>query len=61
MPNICHTIKPKGDQMIINNSIKLLEQLSDLEEKIQKYEKLMDALGIEFDREKLLMIITRLN
>ena len=44
--------------MIIYNSIQLLEQLSEIEVKIQKIEKVMDDLGIELDKEKILMIIT---
>lgn len=46
--------------MIIQNSQRLLEQLTDLEKKIQKIEVLMDKLGIQEDREKIIrMILSR--
>lgn len=40
--------------MIIHHSLKILEQLSKIEELIQKVEKLADAHGIEGNREELL-------
>jgi hypothetical protein len=43
--------------MIIQNSLRLLEQLSELEVKIQKIEALMDELGINEDREKIIRLI----
>jgi ribosome assembly protein YihI (activator of Der GTPase) len=43
--------------MIIQNSLRLLEQLSELELKIQKIEALMDELGINEDREKIIRLI----
>lgn len=39
--------------MVIRHSNLLLEQLTEVEEKIQKVEKLMEELNIEYD-EKLL-------
>ena len=35
----------------------LLEQLTEIEKSIQEMEKLMDELGIQSDREKLIQII----
>ena len=43
--------------MIIQHSLTLLEQLSELEEKIRKIETVMDGMGIEVDRESLLKIL----
>ena len=43
--------------MIIQNSLRLLEQLTELETKIQKIEALMDQLGIIEDREKIIRLI----
>lgn len=43
--------------MIIRHSLQLLEHLTELEAKIQNWEKLMEELGVEFDREKLLRMI----
>ncbi len=43
--------------MIIQNSLRLLEQLSELETKIQKIEALMDQLGILEDREKIIRLL----
>ncbi|MFY7994029.1 MAG: hypothetical protein ACOVP4_12095 [Bacteriovoracaceae bacterium] len=43
--------------MIIQNSLRLLEQLSELETKIQKIEALMDQLGIVEDRDKIIRLI----
>ncbi len=43
--------------MIIQNSLRLLEQLTELETKIQKIESVMDQLGITEDREKILKLI----
>lgn len=45
--------------IIIQNSIHLLEQLSELEIKIQKLESLMDQLGIQEDRENLIRILLK--
>lgn len=45
--------------IIIRHSLKILEQLSEIEELIGQMEKLMDKNGIEFDREKLLMRILK--
>ena len=45
--------------IIIRHSLKILEQLSDIEELIGQMEKLMDKKGIEFDREKLLLRILK--
>lgn len=44
--------------MVIQHSQALLEQLTEIEEKIQALEGVMEKLGIELDREKLLKIIT---
>lgn len=43
--------------MIIHYSQKLLEQLSDIEDKIRKLETAAVALGIELDQEKILKLI----
>lgn len=40
--------------MIIRHSKSLLEQLSEVEDKIRELEKVMDEFGIEVDREKLI-------
>ena len=40
--------------MVIRHSNQLLEQLSDVEEKIQMIERLMDEMAIEYDRETLI-------
>ena len=45
--------------IIIRHSLKILEQLSEIEELIGQMEKLMDKKGIEFDREKLLLRILK--
>jgi hypothetical protein len=46
--------------MVIRNSLQLLEQISEVEDKIRILEERMEALGIEFDREKLIeAILTR--
>ena len=45
--------------IIIQNSIHLLEQLSELEIKIQKLESLMDQLGIQEDRENLIRLLLK--
>jgi mannitol/fructose-specific phosphotransferase system IIA component (Ntr-type) len=46
--------------MVIRNSLQLLEQITDVEEKIQILEARMEALGIIVDREKLIeAILTR--
>lgn len=43
--------------MIIRYSDSLLKQLSELEVRIQKFERLMEELGIDCDREKILQVI----
>ncbi len=43
--------------MVIQHSKQLLEQLTEIESRIKKYEEMMDALGIELDREKLLKLL----
>jgi hypothetical protein len=44
-----------GDQiMVIRHSNQLLEQLSEVEEKIQAIEKLLEELGLDCDKEKLI-------
>ena len=45
--------------MIIHHSLKILEQLSEIEGLIKKVENYMDEKGIETDREKLLLKILR--
>lgn len=41
--------------MIIRHSLRLLEQLSELETKILQVEKLMEEKGIEIDREQIVL------
>ena len=43
--------------MVIRHSNQLLEQLSEVEEKIRLVERLMEELELECDREKLIRII----
>ncbi len=43
--------------MIIRHSIKILEQLTEIEELIQMVESYVEENGIEVDREKLLLKI----
>jgi hypothetical protein len=43
--------------MVIRHSKLLLEQLSELENKIKLLESAMNELGIEMDREKLLRLM----
>jgi hypothetical protein len=57
MPNKSIIKDTKESPMIIQNSLRLLEQLSELEVKIQKIEALMDELGINEDREKIIRLI----
>ena len=46
--------------MVIRNSLQLLEQISEVEEKIKILEERIKALGVEVDREKLIeAILTR--
>jgi hypothetical protein len=46
--------------MIIRNVHQLLENLTEVESKIQKVEKILESCGVDIDREKLLLwIITR--
>ncbi len=40
--------------MVIRHSNQLLEQLSDVEEKIRLIEQLMEELNIDCDKEKLI-------
>lgn len=40
--------------MIIRHSMKILEQLTEIEKIIQKLERKMDELGIDVEKEKLL-------
>lgn len=40
--------------MVIRHSLKILEQLSEIENFISKIERFMEQKGIELDREKLL-------
>lgn len=40
--------------MVIHHSNQLLEELTEIEEKIQFFERLMDELKIECDREGLI-------
>lgn len=40
--------------MVILHSIKILEQLTEIENTIKKVENYMDENGIEVDREKIL-------
>lgn len=43
--------------MVIRHSKSLLEQLSEVEEKIKELERVMDEFGVEIDREKLIAAI----
>ncbi len=43
--------------MIIRHSESILKQLSELETRIQKFERLMEELGIDCDRENILQVI----
>jgi regulator of replication initiation timing len=45
--------------VIIHHSMKILEQLSEIESLIQQVESLLTENGIEIDREKLLMKILK--
>lgn len=45
--------------MIIRHSLKILEQLHEIEEIISRVERFMEQKGIELDREQLLMKIMR--
>ena len=47
--------------MVIRNSLQLLEQITDVEEKIRILEERMEALGIDVDRERLLEAILARN
>ena len=40
--------------MVIRHSLLLLEQLSDVEEKIKRLETMMREMGVDCDQEKLL-------
>jgi hypothetical protein len=55
MPNSRYTIESdRRKSMVIRHSKQLLEQLSEVEEKIQVIEQLMEHLNIDCDREKLI-------
>lgn len=43
--------------MVIRHSLQILEQLSEIEELIQKVEALADSKGLQFDREMLIQKI----
>lgn len=43
--------------MIIMNSNLLLEHLSELEDKIQRLEKVMKEVGIEWERENMMELL----
>lgn len=43
--------------MIILHSMKILEQLTEIENTIKKVENYMDENGIEIDREKILEVL----
>lgn len=45
--------------MIIRHSMKILEQLTEIESMIQKIEALVEESDLDIDREKLLMKILR--
>lgn len=45
--------------MIVRHSLKLLEQLTELEKVIQKIERVMDENGIDCDRELVLLKILK--
>lgn len=45
--------------MIIRHSLRILEQLTEIEDLIQKVETIAEENGIEIDREKLLLKILR--
>ncbi|HXH74628.1 MAG TPA: hypothetical protein VNJ08_06660 [Bacteriovoracaceae bacterium] len=46
--------------MMIQNSNHLLENLSEIEKQIQKFEKALNDLGIALDRDKLLTLVSGL-
>lgn len=55
MPNNAYTIEQdRRKTMIIRHSNQLLEHLSEVEEKIQYVEHLMEDLNIDCDKEVLL-------
>lgn len=43
--------------MIVMNSNLLLEHLTELEEKIQRLERVMKEVGIEWDRENMMELL----
>ncbi len=43
--------------MVIRHSNQLLEQLTEVEEKIKMIEQLMEELEVDCDREKLIKVI----
>ena len=45
--------------MIVRHSLKLLEQLSELEDVIQQIEHLMDEKGVDCNRELILLKILK--
>ena len=49
-----------GGPMVIRNSLQLLEQISEVEERIKILEERIKALGVEVDRDKLIeALLTR--
>ena len=55
MPNSRYRMVITGDQnMVIRHSNQLLEQLTEVEEKIQAIEKLLEEMGLDCDKEKLI-------
>ena len=46
--------------MVIRNSLRLLEHISEVEEKIKQLETMIEILGVDVDREKLIeMLLAR--
>lgn len=45
--------------MVIRHSMKILEQLTEIEDLIQKIETYVEENGLDIDREKLLLKIMR--
>lgn len=43
--------------MIIRHSSQLLENLAEIESRIQAVEELIDDLGLEIDKEKILLMV----
>jgi hypothetical protein len=55
IPNACIMLYTQGASMVILHSNKILEQLTEIEDLIQKLEGFMDEKGINCDREKILV------